>query len=66
MALDERIALRFGNRHQLSFRLVPGLSGGQAFPRQALMDSQFLALEDLGEYHIDKNAEDAVQKSEPH
>ena len=66
VALDKRIALRIGNRYQLYFRLVPGLSGGQAFPRQALMDSQFLALEDLGEYHIDKDAEDAVQKSEPH
>ena len=66
VALDKRIALRIGNRYQLYFHLVPGLSGGQAFPRQALMDSQFLALEDLGEYHIDKDAEDAVQKSEPH
>lgn len=64
--MDKRIALRIGNRYQLYFRLAHGLSGGQAFPGQALMDSQFLALEDLGEYHIDKNAEDAVQKSEPH
>ncbi len=66
VALDKRIDLRIGNRYQLYFRLAPGLSGGQAFPGQVLMDSQFLALEDLGEYYIDKDAEDAVQKSEPH
>ena len=66
VALDKRIALRIGNCYQLYFRLAPGLSGGQAVPGQALMDSQLLALEDLGEYHMDKDAEDAVQKSELH
>lgn len=64
VALDKRIALRIGNRYQFYFRRAPGLPNGQVLPGQALMDSQFLALADLGEYHAEKGGENVVQKSE--
>lgn len=63
VALDKRIALRIGNRYQLYFRAAPNSSNSQVLPGQALMDSQFLALADLGEYHAGESAGDAVQKS---
>lgn len=63
VALDKRIALRIGNRYQLYFRTAPNSSSSQVFPGQALMDSQFLALADLGEYHAGESVGDAVQKS---
>ena len=64
VALDKRISLRIGNRYQLYFRTSPGATGQQRIPGQALLDSQFLALSDLGEYHCEDNSEDAQQKSD--
>ena len=64
VALDKRISLRIGNRYQLYFRTSPGATGQQRIPGQAPLDSQFLALSDLGEYHCEDNSEDAQQKSD--
>lgn len=62
VALDKRISLRIGNRYQLYFQSCPGTTAQQSIPGQALMDSQFLALSDMGEYHCENNSEDTLQK----
>ena len=62
VALDKRISLRIGNRYQLYFRTGPRTTVQHSIPGQALMDSQFLALSDMGEYHCDNNSEDTLQK----
>lgn len=64
VALDKRISLRIGNRYQLYFRTSSGTADQQKIPVQMLMDSQFLALSDLGEYHCEENSEDVLQKSD--
>lgn len=64
VALDKRISLRIGNCYQLYFRTAPGGAEQVNLPGQMLMDSQFLALSDLGEYHYDENSEDTLQKSD--
>lgn len=63
VALDKRISLHIGNCYQLYFRTTHD-SEKVSLPGQALMDSQFLALSDLGEYHCDENSQCNLQKTE--
>ena len=63
ITLDKRISLRIGNRYQFYFRTAPGISETTQLPGRHLMDSSFLALSDLGEYHLDENSQDSLQKT---
>ena len=64
ISLDKRISLRIGNQYHFYFRSTPGTDNKQKVSGQALMDSQFLALTDLGEYHCEEISKDTLQKSD--
>lgn len=62
VALDKRISLRIGNCYLLYFQIPSPASDQRGLPGQAMLDSQFMALTDLGEYHWDEKTDYTLQK----
>lgn len=62
--LDKRTPLRIGNHYRVFFRREADAAGMPLFLQSHFSHNQFLALEDLGEYQFDADANETAEESE--